>query len=148
MKGREMSERIWIDCEFDGFGGDLISMALVAEYGGHWYGIMPSKSGYTSWVFENVIPVLKREEATIEARSREEFLLSFRNYMDQFDNPIIISDWYTDLKHFLDCFQGNDHSESFNFSCSMVLDMSLSSDASAVPHNAFYDALAIAKSNT
>lgn len=28
--------KLWIDCEFNGFGGELISMALIDEEGRHW----------------------------------------------------------------------------------------------------------------
>jgi len=84
---------IYIDCEFNGFGGELRA--------------------------------------------------SFRDFMTEFYSPTIVSDWYTDLHHFLSMFQGRDHTESFNYSCNLVLDMNLSSGASAVPHNALHDARAI-----
>lgn len=29
--------KIAVDCEFNGFGGQLISMALVTEHGDEWY---------------------------------------------------------------------------------------------------------------
>lgn len=140
---------IYIDCEFNGFGGELISMALVAEDGKEWYGVLPplAVDSYDSWVKENVLPFLRRSEATANFPSLEEFRESFRSFMIQFDEPVIVSDWYTDLHHFLSCFQGRDHTGSFNYSCHMILDMSLSSEDSEVPHNALYDARAIAKSN-
>lgn len=136
---------IYIDCEFNGFGGELMSMALVAEDGREWYGVLPplAVDGYDPWVKANVVPFLMRGEATIKARSSEEFRASFRDFMTGFDGPTIVSDWYTDLHHFLSMFQGRDHTESFNYSCNLVLDMNLSSGASAVPHNALHDARAI-----
>lgn len=33
-----MSQRLYLDTEFNGHGGELISLALAAEDGRHWYG--------------------------------------------------------------------------------------------------------------
>lgn len=42
----------WIDCEFNGFGGDLISMAIVTRDNGHFYEVLNLKNDvkYEEWV--------------------------------------------------------------------------------------------------
>jgi hypothetical protein len=137
--------RLYLDCEFDGFGGDLISMALVAEDARKWYGIMPPKGAgmYQDWVFDNVVPVLFPLDADIVATSRWDFNSSLHEFLKQFDNPIIIADWYTDFVHFFQCFQGRDHTESFAYRCSAQLRTDLDGYVSEIPHNALSDALAI-----
>lgn len=49
---------LYIDCEFNGFGGQLISMALVAEDGTEFYEVVPLLEEVTPWVAEHVMPVL------------------------------------------------------------------------------------------
>lgn len=42
--------RIYVDCEFNGFGGELMSMALVAEDGREWYNVLPLPRDIEPWV--------------------------------------------------------------------------------------------------
>ena len=53
--------KLFIDTEFNGFGGELISMAIVAEDGREWYGILPVADKLVEWVEEHVRPVLDIE---------------------------------------------------------------------------------------
>lgn len=130
--------RIAVDCEFNGFGGQLISMALVAEDGREWYGVLPQPDIIETWVNENVYPVLNQEPI-----ERREFRQQFRSFLEQFDDIIIFADWYTDLVHFFETFAGKDHSESFHIPCTAVLLPDMEFLPSAVPHNALEDARAI-----
>lgn len=144
FKGATMSnERIFIDCEFNGFGGELISMALVAEYGGEWYCVLPEPRVWDEWCFENVFPVLGTPAPTLYATSRAAFRASLANWLSQFDNPTIVADWYTDLFHFFDSYRGNDHTESIVFPCRAELVNDVPDFAPAVPHNALSDARGI-----
>lgn len=130
--------KLYLDCEFNGFGGDLISLALVAEDGREFYEVLPHPNKWDEWVHENVKPFLNKPPL----RSREEFLDLFRRFLSGFDNPTIVVDWYTDAMHFFQCFQGRDHSESFGFACSLELVL-LDEYDSKIPHNALEDARAI-----
>lgn len=138
-----MNEKLYIDCEFNGFGGELISMALVAEDGREWYGVLPEPRIWNEWVYDHVLPVLNDPEPTIVARSREEFQVSLGTWLYPYDNPTIVADWYTDLVHFFSMFAGNRHEESMAFPCKAELRCDLPSPASLVPHNALADARAI-----
>lgn len=51
--------RLFIDGEWNSFGGDLISLALVAEDGREWYEVLDCVDPHP-WVAENVIPKLGR----------------------------------------------------------------------------------------
>jgi hypothetical protein len=52
--------KLFLDCEFNGFGGELISMALVDENERYFYEVLPCIN-LTSWVLNNVIPILNKQ---------------------------------------------------------------------------------------
>lgn len=135
--------RIFVDCEFNGFGGDLMSMALVPEDESisPWYEVVDLPGGqkyaFDRWVWENVVPVLGKR-----AISRDDFRASFLDYIQTFDNPTICADWYTDLVHFFSMFAGEDHTKSVGFACKAELVL-IENYHSKTPHNALSDAIAI-----
>lgn len=132
--------RIFVDCEFNGFGGELISMALVPEEGPqsyNWYGVLGLPEEIDPWVAENVIPVLHAEPM-----GKEFFRASFLAYVRQYENPTICADWYTDLVHFFSLFAGENHTESVGYACTAELVL-IDNYQSAIPHNALMDATAI-----
>ena len=48
---------LFLDCEFNGFGGELISMALVDEEGHYFYEVLDCPQP-VAWVAEHVMPLL------------------------------------------------------------------------------------------
>jgi hypothetical protein len=48
--------RYFLDTEFNGFGGTLLSLALVPEDGEEFYAIIASDDPLHPWVERNVIP--------------------------------------------------------------------------------------------
>lgn len=130
--------RIAVDCEFNGFAGELISMALVTEYGDKWYGVLPLPENIEPWVKENVVPVLHASPI-----SREAFRESLRVFLEGENDPVIVADWYTDLMHFFQCFQGDDHSQSMHLPLRAELLPEMDYFPSKIPHNALHDAIAI-----
>lgn len=141
----ESAPRLYLDCEFNGFAGELISMALVADDGREWYAVLPEPGVWDKWVFENVFPVLKSPKPTIEAKSREEFRQSLHSFLLQFDNPTIVADWYVDLVHFFHSFEGKDHQLTIAYPCKVELILNGPDIEPDVPHNALSDARAIRK---
>ncbi|TJU85574.1 MAG: hypothetical protein E5Y10_24430 [Mesorhizobium sp.] len=129
--------RLFVDTEFNGFGGELLSMAVVSEDGREWYETLPLPEDINPWVAEHVVPLLGREPL-----APNEWRRSLHRFLRQFDNPEVVADWYTDLVHFFNSMAGRDHTESFTFACrsSLVL---LDNYASEQPHNALSDARAI-----
>lgn len=129
--------RIFVDCEFNGFGGELISMAFVTEEGDMWYGVLPEPKVWEKWVYENVYPVLHADPI-----SKEDFRASAIGWLRKYDNPTICADWYTDLVHFFSLFSGADHSQSIGYACKAELIL-VDNYQSQIPHNALSDARAI-----
>lgn len=129
--------KIFVDCEFNGFGGELISMAFVTEHGEQWYAVREYPKVWDRWVSENVRPILHAEPI-----GKEAFRESAIAWLKQFDNPTIIADWYTDLVHFFSLFAGKDHTESVGYACKTELVL-IDKYESAIPHNALMDAIAI-----
>lgn len=86
--------RLFLDCEFNEFKGELISMALASENGDHWYEVLPcEKPG--AWVAENVMPILLKGATTIEQMQQ-----SLSAWLSQFDSIHVVADWPEDIAHF------------------------------------------------
>lgn len=90
--------KIFIDCEFNGFNGELISMALVpADSSPVFYEWLGCENP-TPWVDENVIPKI----GEIEKISLGDFKTKLQAYLMQFDKCHIVADWPVDIGHFCD----------------------------------------------
>jgi len=129
--------RIFIDCEFNGWMGELLSFAMVAEDGQEFYAVLPEPRIWDKWCFENVLPVLGKQPVA----SYEDFRLAFLEFLRGFANPTIIADWPADLYYFNSVLLGRSHTESVMRPCRMQL-VACDYD-SAIPHNALEDARAI-----
>jgi hypothetical protein len=66
--------RYYLDTEFNGSGGALLSFALLREDGAAIYGIMPLPANVEPWVNENVIPILRDTSRCSDPRKLNEFL--------------------------------------------------------------------------
>jgi hypothetical protein len=141
--------RFYLDTEFNGHGGELISMALVSEliHAGwaigrsiEWYGARRIKSPIVPWVAENVMPVLSTRQL-----SPEEFRGEFLMFISCYENCEIICDWHTDAEHFCTMLAGRDYGSSLDFPCMIrILRTPPGAPApAAIPHNALQDARAL-----
>lgn len=128
---------IYVDTEFNGFGGELMSMALVTDDGREWYEVLPLPAKLDPWVADNVVPVLGK--ASVDP---SDFRRSLHAFLRQIDNPVVVADWYTDIVHFFACMSGRTHFDSLAYPCEARL-IDLDGYASAIPHNALEDARAI-----
>jgi len=139
---RNGNVRIWIDTEFDGSGGRLISMALVAEDGKEWYEILDGPRATDSWVADNVMPVLGSKWPL----SRAEMAQSLKLWLAQFTSVHIIADYPDDIAYFCRLLITAPGEMISTPPLSFEIDRSLPStrDWSAVPHNALEDALVLA----
>jgi len=128
---------IYVDCEFNGWMGELISFAMVADDGMEFYAVLPEPRVWDKWCFENVFPVLNKEPVASVGDFRVAFIEFLRGYRD----PTIIADWPADIMHFSQVLLGKSHEESVSIPCSLKL---VNCDyTSATPHNALADARAI-----
>ena len=133
-----MSE-LYLDTEFNGFGGELISIALV-NYHSSFYEVLKTDTELEPWVAENVIPILGRTPI-----SKEELKSRLFRFLKAFDNPTIYADWYTDLVHFFELFSGSDHATSMDYGCRAVLLHNVPNLEHEGKHNALCDAYALCR---
>ena len=136
---------IWIDCEFNEFGGDLISMALVADDGQEFYEVLNLEKDekYGSWVFANVVPWLNKDPIT-----KQLFQQNLWAFINQWDDDVhIIADWPDDIKYFcMSLITGPGIALNTPLNLTMQIDRQLSTETSKIMHNALEDAKAIRSS--
>jgi hypothetical protein len=90
-----------IDCEFNGFGGDLISMALVRQDGAA-LSMVVGCNDPTPWVAENVMPHLFADPYS-RSIQREEIPAALTMFLIRDPEPVIVADWPEDIIHFCQC---------------------------------------------
>ncbi len=127
----------YLDTEFNGFGGDLISMALVDDDGREFY-INLGCEKPVDWVRDNVIPVLN-EPVTDKKQSQEKLFLFLKDY----ERIEIIADWPEDIAHFCR-FLITGPGKRIQIPCFTFKLIPCDSE-SELPHNALSDARAIRK---
>lgn len=133
--------RIWIDCEFNEFGGQLISLALVAEDGCEWYYALHCTNP-GPWVAEHVMPVLKKKPI-----DRHSFTLLLRGFLAQFPSIHVIADWPEDIAYFCQALIVGPGMRIDTPPLTMEVRRDLDLIPSATPHNALADAWAIRDSH-
>lgn len=137
---------LYADTEFNGFGGELISFALVPEtpIDGivDLYVVVQQKEPYVPWVAQNVVPLL----GDTPAISRADAAKTLAAYLSMFDNPTIVADWPEDLSLLLDLLITG---PGMMVGC-LDFDMRYRSchgfntaQESKIPHNALWDARAL-----
>ena len=131
--------KLFLDCEFNGFGGELISMALVDENEKYFYEVLPCMNP-TSWVFNNVIPILNKQAIDIK-----EFKKNLFNFLNHYETIHIVADWPEDFSLFLTTLMLQQGVCMTTPKLTMELwesDTNLTID-SEIPHNALQDAFAL-----
>ena len=92
--------RYFLDCEFNGMGGDLISLALVCEDGRELYMATPYVSNPIPWVAENVIPIIKCAGTKPFISGTRNFCNMIAAFLEGDGCPEIIADWPDDIAYF------------------------------------------------
>jgi len=127
---------LYIDCEWNGHGGELISMALVSGDGREWYEVLGCASP-VKWVADNVMPLLMKTPIT-----RVQMQLSLAAFLASFDAVNIIADWPEDIERFCALLITGPGERIGTPPLTMEI---IRIDAeSAIPHNALEDARGIA----
>ncbi len=132
--------RLFLDTEFNEFGGELISMALVSEEGHEWYQVRKMLTAPGEWVSQHVIP--KLDKLPLEGH---EFRASFAAFISQFNDCEIVADWTADLEHFCALLSGVGMEAGFSIpiECTMRLVRGDDTIQPENPHNALSDARAL-----
>lgn len=128
---------LFLDTEFNGHGGQLISLALVSDIDGHeFYGVLPLPKKVNPWVREHVVPWLNRE-----AETEQVFRARLAVFMRRHEGEDIVADWPEDFVHLLNMItMSNGHRVNVDFTMHLVSDMDTKPE---VPHNALSDAKAL-----
>lgn len=133
--------RYYLDAEFNGFGGPLIALALAPEDSGTpFYAALDCREP-TPWVAAHVLTVIGIKPVT-----REELGRAFAAYLANDPDPVVIADWPEDIAHAamaLIARPGFRHPITrirFELCDAPGFD---AARASAVPHNALEDAIAL-----
>lgn len=102
--------RYYLDCEFNGFKGELLSLALVREDGKQLYLINEEYDPemLDPWVEENVMPIMY--EATSDLGENEiagtklsAFPAYLYDYLRGDAEPVVVADWPDDIRYFCEC---------------------------------------------
>lgn len=140
--------RYYLDCEFDGHNGPLLSLALVRDNSSGIY-IATTAEAKDPWVVANVVPLIDRHSCRMAVRcAPNEVGAVIRTFIDC-DAPTIVADSPVDIGRFCRAIStGRDGEwasaeyprmtfEVHNVDC-YPTDL-----ANAVQHNAWWDAMAL-----
>lgn len=134
--------RYYLDAEFNGFGGALISIGLAPDDAEHppFYGATLYRDP-TPWVAAHVLPVLDTEPVSYEALQS-----AFADYLAPDPHPVLVADWPEDIVHAARLLATDDGRrliiQAVSFELAEVVSFS-SAELSHVPHNAYQDAVAL-----
>jgi hypothetical protein len=134
--------RYFLDAEFNGFGGDLMSIALAPadQAAPPFYEVLPC-SKPQPWVAQHILPVLGKQPAP-----RCAAVATLAAYLAADTQPVITADWPEDIAHLaLLMLPMPGHRISLPRVMFELLELPLfdSQALSMVPHNARHDAAAL-----
>lgn len=128
---------VFIDCEWNGHKGQLISMALVDEQGNEFYEVLPCPKPI-AWVKSNIIPVLGKEPV-----SQSVFDQKLDLFLQRYNEIHIIADWPEDIAHFCRALVTKPLTRIGLRRMIFTVDAALFGAESEMPHNALADARAM-----
>jgi hypothetical protein len=91
--------RYFLDTEYNGWGGALLSLALVPDDGEELYLTLDWDGALEEWVERNVIPYLDTvPESLVSPRmSRADAARAIAHYLAGDPDPLILADWPEDI---------------------------------------------------
>jgi hypothetical protein len=140
--------RYFLDTEFNGFGGTLLSLALVPEDGEEFYVTLGCKAALLPWVEQNVAPFLDHVPVGLVSPrlSRRDAAIALSHYLAIDPQPVILADWPEDISQFCNLLMtGPGEMVPVPATTFQLVPLGGFSTAanSAVPHNALHDARAL-----
>ena len=135
--------KLFLDTEFNGFNGELLSIALVPSNKSEpnfYCELDRSNIELDPWVAENVAFA----DSPDELLSREQVQTYLHQYLNRFVNIEIIADWPDDIRYFCELLiTGPGYSIDVpKKKITFTLDMNIEYE-SVVPHHALHDAIGI-----
>ena len=140
--------RYFLDTEFNGFGGALLSLALVPEDGEELYVTLECADPIIPWVERNVLPYLDNVPVGLVSPrlNRRQAADSVAAYLAPDPEPEIVADWPEDLTQFCALLMIGPGLmvpvPPLTFRLIPLTGFSTAAN-SAVPHNALHDARAL-----
>lgn len=148
MRSGGAALRYFLDTEYNGWGGALLSLALVPEDGEELYLTLDWEGELEEWVERNVVPFLDMvPESLVSTRmSRKDAARTIAHYLAGDRDPVIIADWPEDIALFNALLLTGPGTMvevpplTFRF---VALSGFSTAANSRVPHNALHDARAL-----
>ena len=140
--------RYFLDTEFNGFGGALLSIALVPEDGEEFYATLGLEGDALPWVERNVVPFLDHVPQALQSPrlSRRDAAIELSHYLSVDPAPVIVADWPEDISQFCNLLMTGPGEmvpvPALAFELIPLGGFSTAAN-SAVPHNALHDARAL-----
>ena len=134
--------KFYIDCEFNGFGGKLMSMAIVPADPNfsEFYCEIEMNDQLHPWVRENVVPHMFKPRVPYS-----QFQVQLSNFLWslRYNDVHIVADWPDDIRYFCEALITGP-GERINMGANITFELDLNINyTSLVPHNALHDARAI-----
>jgi hypothetical protein len=126
--------KIYIDCEFNEMGGELISMALVSEGGKFFYESLGCANP-KPWVAEHVMPLLAHKRPITLAA----FQVKLEEFLMQFKSIYLIADWPDDIAYFCKALLKPEPGQRLD-APPIIMEIVRFDAPSQIPHNALEDA--------
>jgi hypothetical protein len=140
--------RYFLDCEYNGFGGALLSLALVPEDGGEeFYVVLPFAGEAHPWVARHVLPYLHQVPPALRFEA-DPVTAAFEvaAFLRHDPEAEVVADWPEDLALLCRLLMPRDGevAEMPGLALRWVRTPGFSTAAnSRVPHNALHDARAL-----
>ena len=138
--------RYFLDTEFNGFGGELLSMAIVREDGNSLYLRYAATAPIEPWVAENVMPIMEAQSVPTLAVTQKEGAHAIAAFLTGDAEPQIITDWPDDVKYLCQAVitGPGEMAAIAGFTCRVVRVAAYPTTLpGAVQHNAWWDAMAL-----
>jgi len=91
--------RYFLDTEYNGWGGALLSLALVPDHGEELYLTLDWDGALETWVERNVVPYLDMvpDSLTSPRMSRADAARTISLYLAGDPDPVVVADWPEDI---------------------------------------------------
>ena len=140
--------RYYLDTEYNGWGGALLSLALVPEDGEEFYAILTCDEPLEPWVERHVLPFLNHVPDALQGPplARGEAAEFLASYLSPDPAPEIVADWPEDIAQLNALLLIGPGlmvpTPALTFRLVPLPNYSVAEN-SAVPHNALHDARAL-----
>lgn len=140
--------RYFLDTEYNGIGGALLSLALVPDDGEELYLTLKSDEPIVPWVQRHVVPYLDTVPAQLSwgRLGTGEAAEALERYLRHDEAPVVVADWPEDIAQFCNLMVTGpgEMIDARNLTFRLLpLSNFSTAENSRVPHNALHDARAL-----